>query len=147
MFARDYFQVAKSAMKLDTGKRINYPAYFLYTRALELLLKSVLLASGTVTKENLKVKCKHDFDKILKLFTSDLKENICLEKSDEDVLLTLNKWYKTSEKKFEYYDLMTSGIISIEKTNYPILPDFNVLQSLGEKMINEKAKGYILSKS
>jgi hypothetical protein len=147
LFAQDYFKVAELAAKLDTKKRINYPAYFLYTRSFELIMKSILLASGIVSIKKIKSDYKHDLDKIIKGFTPDLKKIILLTKTDEAILLLLNKWYKTTEKKFEYYDLITSGIINIEKTDYPILPNLKVLQSLGEKMINLEVKKYILSKS
>ncbi len=147
LFAQDYFKVAELATKLDTGKRINYPAYFLYTRSFELIIKSILLASRVADIEKLRTYYGHDFERIIKGLTIDLKKIILLTKNDEKNLLLLNRWYKTTEKKFEYYDLMTSGIINIEKTKYPILPDLKILQSLGERMINLEAKKYILSKS
>ena len=147
LFAQDYFKVAGLAAKIDTGKRINYPAYLLYTRSFELIMKSILLASGIDNIKKLKLNYKHDLDKIINGLTPDLKKIILLTKDDENILLLLNRWYKTAEKKFEYYDLITSGIINIEKTNYPILPDLKILQSFGEKMINLEAKNYVLSKS
>lgn len=146
-FAQEYFEAAKLVKTIDTGKRRNHPAYFLYARSFELSLKSILLASRIVTKHSIRTLCGHDFDKILELFTGDLKKVVSFKKGDEDTLLILNKWYKNSEKKFEYYDIATSGIFGIDGNKYPNLPNLEALESLGEKMINNSVKSYILGKA
>lgn len=146
IFAADYFRAGEHVYKLDCGKRINYSAYFLFTRSIELGLKSILLASKIIKIEELKTKCSHDFDKILKFITPDLKKSINLTKEDEKNIITLNHWYKTSEKKFEYYSLSTSGFPFI-KSSYPKLPKLEKLRDLNVKFFNPKIKNYVLSNS
>ena len=71
MFANDYYNVARKASEISFGKRINYPAYFLYCRSIELTIKSVLLASKKYSLDEIKT---HDFSKLLpKLDKSLLK--------------------------------------------------------------------------
>lgn len=146
MFAADYFRAGEHVYKLDCDNRINYSAYFLFTRSIELGLKSILLASKIINVTELKIKCSHDFDKIFKLFTSDLRKLIDLTKEDEKNIMTLNHWYKTSEKKFEYYSLSTSGL-SFIKSSYPELPELKKIRDLNVKFFSPEIKNYILSNS
>jgi hypothetical protein len=145
MFAADYFRAGEHIYKLDCGNRTNYSAYFLFTRSIELLLKSVLLADKSIKVTELKTKCKHDFDKILKLLTPDLKKLLKLTIDDENNIMILNCWYKTSEKKFEYYSLLTSGL-SFIKSPYPNLPDLEALRNLNTKLFSPDIEKYVLSK-
>ncbi len=145
-FSADYFRAADHVYKLDCGNRINYSGYFLFTRSIELMLKSVLLASKVIKTSELKTRCKHDLDKILKLLTPDLKRILQLTIDDENNILVLNRWYKTSEKKFEYYSLSTAGLPFIKST-YPQLPDIETLRSLNLKFFSAEIEKYILSSS
>lgn len=146
LFACDYFRAGTQVYKLDCGNRINYSAYFLFTRSIELVLKSVLLASKTVTISDLRKNTKHDFDKIFKLFKQDLRELLKITVEDEENIMILNKWYQTKEKKFEYYSLETSGL-SFIKSTYPELPDLGTLKNLNIKFFSPEIKKYILSNS
>lgn len=146
-FADDYYRAGKLVSKMRCGNRINYPAYFLYTRSIELAMKSVLLASKKFTVDQLRMKLHHDLALILRELTPDFKKKLKITLEDEKVLLTINKWYKTNKKKFEYYDLGTTGIEFLADKNYPDLPRTSVLRTICGKMMNPRVLKYILSNS
>ena len=42
-FSLDYYKAGEKASEISFDKKKNYPAYFLYSRSIELVIKSVLL--------------------------------------------------------------------------------------------------------
>ena len=110
MFSHDYFKAAKAASAVDFGKRINYPGIFLYCR-LWSSPKSVLLATKKYKLENLASRrvFGHDISMGLSLVEKESlqKDLVLVSEEDKKMINDLNKWYKTDEKKFEYYGLLT----------------------------------------
>ena len=151
MFSCDYFKAAKTTTTLDLGTRINYPAYFLYCRSLELILKSILLATKKYKLENLRKKVffGHDIFKGLELLKKEWSEYdiIGLTSDDEKTIIDLNKWYKIDEKRFEYYEFPTGTEIGLTKTpkgrEYPDLPSLGHLDELVNKFLNSRIKKFI----
>jgi len=151
MFSRDYFKAAKVVSNLDFGKRLNYPAYFLYCRSLELIIKSILLATKKYKLEDLMKKkiFGHDISKGLCLLEKeDSKNNLVkLSPKNKGIINNLNKWYKTDEKKFEYYGLLTGMETFKEKTikegMYPDLPPLEILEKLFDNFSNPRIVKYI----
>ena len=99
MFANDYYNVARKASEISFGKRINYPAYFLYCRSIELTIKSVLLASKKYSLDEIKT---HDFSKLLPKLDKSLLKILIIGNSDKQMLNNLDKWYKTDQRMFSF---------------------------------------------
>lgn len=132
LFALDYYRVAKVASAMDFDERINYPAYFLYCRSIELALKSSLKTSRKFTNQELQ---KHDFCKLLPKLDAEMERALMITETDKSVLRNLDPWYKTKEKRFEYFKLDSSEIFEIESSKLPKLPDLQVLDILNNKVL------------
>lgn len=132
-FAFDYYNTAKKASEIDFKKRINYPAYFLYCRSIELAIKAILLASKKYSISEIKT---HDFSKLLPKLDRTAKKLLMISDSDVKMLLILDKWYKTDQKRFEYFSLDTSGIFPINSNIYPGLPTLKEIDKLTNYMLN-----------
>ncbi|MEN9921407.1 MAG: hypothetical protein RLZZ517_385 [Candidatus Parcubacteria bacterium] len=138
VFARDYYQSANTVSAINFKNKIKYPAYFLYCRSIELTIKSVLLASGEYKLNQIK---KHDFSKLIPFLNSKLKKILMLNKKDIDLLLNIDKWYKTDQKKFEYFSLGVA--IGFEKL--PELPSLVDLKSLNSKMLGPQVDKFVVN--
>jgi hypothetical protein len=152
IFSYDYFKAAQSSSNLDFGKRTNYPAYFLYCRSLELIIKSILLATKKYKSKDLAMRkiFSHDILKGLKLLEKDAPDNLIKISSDDKKMINnLNKWYGVdgAGKKFEYYGLLTGMEVFKEETikrgEYPELPSLKDLERLFDKFLNPRIVKYI----
>ena len=141
-FARDYYYSAKavSTLEPELKNKINYPAYFLYCRSIELSIKAVLLASGNVKEGELK-RYKHDFNKLIPSLTKELKRILMMTRDDEKMLIDIDKWYKTDQKRFEYFSTDTL----FDSNQLPILPELSVLDSLSIKMIGPQVNKFVVN--
>lgn len=129
LFAYDYYGVAKKASEIDFGTRINYPAYFLHCRSIELAIKSALLASKRYTISQIKT---HDFCKLLPKLDSFLKSKLLISSKDEELLLKIDSWYKTDRKRFEYFHMDNSGVL----ISLPDLPAIEDMEKLNNRILS-----------
>ncbi len=129
-FALDYNKAAKAVSKIDFQKRINYPAYFLYCRSIELTIKAVLLASKNFSKKEIHT---HDFCKLLPKLGHHLEKVLLLKDVYKNMIFDLDKWYKTDQKRFEYFSLETGIPCFIESNK-----DFPSYQHLKSEYLRNK---------
>lgn len=154
IFSLDYFKAAQVVSTLDFQNKINCPAYFLYCRSLELIMKSILLATKKYTLRDLANRkiFGHDLLKGLNLLKKEKSGNniIKLSKQDKKMISDLNKWYKTDEKRFEYYALFT-GVEMFRKKmiadgKYPDLPPLKTLEKLFDNFLNPRIIKHIITR-
>jgi len=151
MFSYDYFKAAKKVSTIDFGKRINYPAYFLYCRALELIMKSILLATKKYKLRDLANKniFGHNLLKGLNILEKENYGNEIIKLSDKErkTISDLNKWYKADEKKFEYYGVLKeieAFSKKIEKKGkYPDLPSLDNIENIFNNFLNLRIVKYV----
>lgn len=149
MFSLDYLKAARAAAGVEYENRTNFPAYFLYCRSLELAIKAILLQGKRYSLKDVKA-ISHDLEKGLEKLTQENLLHVPIKFSDKDsrIVSDLNKWYKTDQKKFEYYGALT-GIETfkrklIENGEYPDLPKLSDLDALLTKFINPRVEKYVL---
>ena len=78
----------------------------------------------------------HDFCKLLPKLGHHLEKVLLLKDVDKNMILDLDKWYKTDQKRFEYFSLETGIPSFIESNGFPILPTLEDLSSLSNKVLN-----------
>ena len=149
MFSMDYLKAARAAAAIEYENRTNFPAYFLYCRSLELAIKSILLQGKRYSLKDVK-DVGHNLETGIEKLTQEnlLHVPIKFTNKDSRIIADLNKWYKTDQKKFEYYGVLT-GIEAfkkklIEKGEYPDLPNLRDLDDLLNKFVNPKVEKYVL---
>jgi len=135
-YGSEFLRTGRSFNKAKEG--FSPVPYYLYSRAIELLLKAFLLSKG-ISKEELKKKKTfgHDLMKALnkaRLLGIDDIVEITLEEEKE--VEKTNAYY--AKKEFEYFEILNTV------NGYPGLPDLEVLNELASKLA-EKLKQVCLN--
>ena len=125
-YAADFLQAAKSVEKRDSFSPVPY---YLYCRAIELVLKAYLLAKGVSVKElKNSRRLGHDLVKALNMAKSlGLDTVIRLKSKEEEEITKANDYYKS--KGFEYFGLQMLA--------YPDLPDLLVLDRCSSRLVTK----------
>ncbi len=125
LWAREFYRAANHSRSED--KKFSPVQYFLYGRALELVLKSFLLAKGW-QQEKLKSRIYHDLMKALnKAKAEGLESYASVSESEVAEVKKANRYYKS--KGFEYFEVLPA------MTGYPDLPDLEQLDNLVSHLV------------
>jgi hypothetical protein len=125
MYAQRFLRVAKTVKAEPTFSPVPY---YLYCRALELVLKAYLLVQGLSEKQ---VTClRHDLTRVLKKARRlGLDNVVTISKPERAEISKANSYYK--KKGFEYFQVGRAA------RAYPDLPDLNVLDGCVSRLVEQ----------
>lgn len=125
MYAQRFLDVAKT---VKTEPKFSPVPYYLYCRALELVLKAYLLVQGLSEKQ---VKClRHDLTRVLKKARRlGLDSVVTISKPERAEISKANGYYK--KKGFEYFQVGRAA------RAYPDLPDLTVLDGCVTELVEK----------
>lgn len=125
-YAAEYLAVARS---VEIGTSFSPVPYYLYCRCLELGLKAFLLLKGVPEQELKRKSLGHDLNAIvLRCEVLGLLSYLTLSSEEKGEISKANEYYAT--KDFEYVNVFK--VVQ----GYPELPDLQVLDSIGAKIID-----------
>jgi len=127
-YAKDFFNAAESSFKHNKKDYFSPVPYFLYCKAIELILKSFLLFIGAATTDKLKHKYGHNLIKILNEGEKSLNKKL-LNKEEKETIEMANNYYDVKSKGFEYCSPIYFA------SGYKNLPDLLKLKKITKKLL------------
>lgn len=128
-YASDYFDAGERWPKTDEISPYSPVPYFLYCRAMELGLKSFLLAKGKKLKW-IKKKLGHSLDKGLRIAKSNGLDDLFKTTNEEiNEISKANRNYQI--KGFEYF------FVSNHVTGLKDIPDLKILRQYSQKLLSK----------
>ena len=125
-YASHFLAAARSA---PPARGFSPVGYYLYCRALELVLKAFLLERGVAKSELKKKALGHDLLRVLaKADKLGLAALVEVTASEREELRKANDYYV--DKEFEYFGLISAV------TGYSGLPDLAVMDQLAQRLVS-----------
>lgn len=126
-YSKDFFKAAET---IYPEKDFTPVPYFLYSKSIELSLKSFLLTKDDFNKNILKKKYGHNLEKLInKGIEYDLLPILEISEEEKNLLSEITTLYNVTNKSFEYFNATEAAM------GYNNFPDLAKVREISKKLL------------